>query len=161
MIPGGLPDTTCEILYENQILRHFNNNTYGTSAKTNGGCSIIYKMDTPTNILYPAGIIPTAGGVIEKSEACIFVLDNNKEVFNYVNETTQPNGYNRWAQDESRTMTEFSQSWTLNQNYSYMQFSVDIRCLDRAYMYDKTSGQIWFAGVNTPYYGHYNISELS
>ena len=28
-----------------------------------------------------------------------------------------------------------------------------------AYMYDKTTGQVFFAGRNTPYYGMSNISE--
>ena len=153
-------DTTAKILETDKILLHAGS-TYYSGAKTNGGVSIIYRMETPTNILNPAGIIPTSAGqeVIARSGACLFVFDENQTPFSYVNENTQSGGYNRWAQNEGGTMTEFSNSWTLAANYYYIQFSVDIRYLDRAYMYDKESGQIWFAGKNTPYYGMTNISQ--
>ena len=158
--PDIVGDTTVEILEQNKILYHTTKGYYSTS-KTNGGVSILYRMETPTNILHPAGIIPTSGdnSVIQRSEASLFVLDSTQTPFNHVNETTVLNGFNRWAQDESGTMTEFSNSWTLADDFYYIQFSVDTRYIDRAYMYDAESGQVWFAGVNTPYYGKANIND--
>lgn len=150
-------DTTCKILENNKILWH-SGSSFVTDDKANGGVTILYKMDTPTKTLYPAGIIPTSGYVITNNGAELHILDENKTVFSYVKESTSTT-YDRWAQDESGTMTEFSRSWTAAKNYHYIQFSVDIRYLDRAYMYDKTTGQIWFAGKNTPYYGLSNISQ--
>lgn len=157
-------DTTAEIASgrENYVLV---NSTYYANnqkwvAKTNGGVTVVYEMDAPASILYPAGIIPTDGTTVFPSSGndipSIFIYDDNGNHVSHVNQSP-----NRWAQNASGTMTEFSQSWTLSdsQTYSKIQFNVDMRYLDDAYMYDKTTGQVWFAGVNTPYYGMSNISE--
>ena len=154
-------DTTAQIEEYDKILWHgTGDNPYYTVSQTNGAVTVKYAMETPTTLLYPAGIIPTNGQVIRGSEACLFVCDENGDPFNYVNENTGiPPEYTRWAQDNTGTMTEFSSSWNLAKQYYYIQFTLDKRYLDDAYMYDKTSGQIWFAGVNTPYYGKTNVSD--
>lgn len=48
-----------------------------------------------------------------------------------------------------------------NPSWQYISFSVDLALLDDAYAYVQESGQILFAGKNTIYYGHRNISELN
>ena len=151
-------DTSPKILHTGVILYH-SGTSYYEYEQENGCVTILYKMTTPTTVLYPAGIIPTSGNVIVPRSASLFVFDESKTPFNYVNENTASSGYNRWAQDQSGAMTEYSYSWTLTSNYYYIQFSLDMRYLDRAYMYDKTSGQVWFAGKNTPYYGKKIIAQ--
>ena len=42
-----------------------------------------------------------------------------------------------------------------------IRWSIKIENLDRCYAYIETTGQILFAGKNSIYYGHRNISELS
>lgn len=125
--------------------------------KTNGCVTIKYDMLQPSTVLNPVGIIPTDGTtVIAADEAAIGIFDNNNAHVNHVSE------YNRWAQNQSGTLTEYSQRWDLGSNeYTKISFTLDMRYLDRAYMYDGTTGQIWFAGENTPYYGMSNISEAS
>lgn len=155
-------DTTAQIEYVGKLITHRNYTpSYVQSDATNGGITIKYQMDTPTATLFPAGIIPTdsvstmtPGGYA----ACLVVYDDNGNEINYVNELSDT-VFTRWVQSKSGTMTEFSQSWNLASTYSQIAFSVDMRYLDDAYMYDKTTGQVWFAGINTPYYGMSNISE--
>lgn len=40
-------------------------------------------------------------------------------------------------------------------------FSIQEAEIDNSYAYIVETGQILFAGENTPYYGHHNISELN
>ena len=40
-------------------------------------------------------------------------------------------------------------------------FSIQVAEIDNSYAYIVNTGQIIFAGTNTPYYGHRNISELN
>lgn len=42
-----------------------------------------------------------------------------------------------------------------------IRFSIETAKIDDSYAYCETTGQIMFAGKNTQYYGHRNISELS
>lgn len=153
---GGGVDTTARIVSENKVLRHGTN--YYEELKQYGGVTKQYTLPNPTTVLYPAGIIPTTGDVIVNSDASLVVYDADGTPVNYVNENT--GNYNRWAQDASGEMTEYSQSWTISQ-YSKIAFSVDMRYLDDAYMYDKSTGKVFFAGINTPYYGMSNISQAS
>lgn len=153
-------DTTARIVSEGKILFH-NSSGYTQKEMQYGGVTQRYYMRQPTTTLYPAGIIPTTGSVIANNGASIVVYDANGEPITYVNENTGATGsYNRWAQDASNEMVEYSKSWTVGE-YSSIAFSVDIRYLDDAYMYDKPSGKVWFAGKNTPYYGMSNISQAS
>ena len=39
-------------------------------------------------------------------------------------------------------------------------FSIEIAKIDDAYAYVKETGQIFFAGKNTPYYGYTNINDM-
>lgn len=154
-VPKNVTDTTAQIRSYNKIYTHYTKDPKFTeSDKTNGCTTVLYDMNAPTTTLFPAGIIPTRGTtVIVSNEASLFVYDASSEPVSYANEV------NRWAQDIGGTMTEFSNSWTISAGYSKIAFSLDVRYLDGAYMYDKTTGQIWFAGVATPYYGMSNISE--
>lgn len=145
-------DTTAQLEYEDKILR----NVSGTIAlrdKQNGGITVTYKMDSASTKLYPAGVIPTVGSVFATNDGVVQILNDGTHV-NYVDEV------DRWvmAYSYSHTYTEFKNSWNVN-SYNEIRFTVDKRCLDDAYMYDYTSGQIFFAGKNTPYYGMSNVSE--
>ena len=143
-------DTTAEIESEGVVMGN-NNTTYN---KTYGGITIKYSMPAATTTLYPAGIIPYADNTIgTPGDAGSLQIYNNGTFVNYVNES------GRYAQLASGTPTEYgSKSWTVG-SYNQIAFSVDTRYLDDAYMYDKTTGTVWFAGINTPYYGMDNISE--
>lgn len=154
-------DTTAQIATSGEILVHLTNE-YATRTATNGGITVLYEMDAATTTLFPAGIIPTDSANDLKNGnnvACLFIYDSAGEPINFVNELTT-SSLNRWAQNRAGTMTEYSNSYTVG-SYSKIAFSVDTRYLDDAYMYDKTTGQVWFAGINTPYYGMSNISEAS
>ena len=126
-------------------------------SRANGAVTDYYPVDNPTNILYPAGIIPTSTLTIFSNtpRPSLMTYDENKKFVSegFVNEQ------NRWPQSASGTLTEFSQSWTLSGNYKYVRMTIDARYADDAYMYDKTTGKIWFAGINTPYFGMSYISE--
>lgn len=160
------PNTTAQIAESGKILTHRTSAPYYRSETATNGCvTIRYPMGTKTNILYPAGIIPTKDAASMFSEetgasaaASLFVYDENGEPVGFVNELTIAS-FNRWVQKADTEMAEFSQSWTLENGqlyYSGIAFSLDSRYLDDAYMYDKATGQVWFAGVNTPYYGESN-----
>lgn len=160
-VTAEITDTTAELRKENYVLAHISAAPqYIEYSETNGGITIMYDMDTPTTILYPAGIVPTGTPTIfTDAPAALVVYDANGDPVNYVS-MCGSNSLTRWAQNVNGTMTEYSQSWNISE-YSKIAFSVDTRYLDDAYMYDKTSGQVWFAGINTPYYGMSNISEAS
>lgn len=157
-------DSTVQIATEGAFLAHYKSGAqdiYEEKTKTNTGVTIKYQMDSPTTKLNPAGIIPSdAPSTLYKDNcyACLFVYDASQNPFNFVNELSN-NTFNRWVQNAAGTMTEYSNSWNLAAPFSYIAFSVDMRYIDDAYMYDKTTGQVWFAGINTPYYGMSNISE--
>ena len=143
-------NTTAQVATNGYILVHL---TSGYSSRTaaNGGITVLYDMDAPSTTLFPAGIIPTNSVDDLKNGnnvACLFIYDSNDEPVNFVNELTT-SSLNRWAQNRAGTMTEYSNSYTVA-TYTKIAFSVDVRYLDDAYMYDKATGQIWFAGINTP-----------
>lgn len=45
-------------------------------------------------------------------------------------------------------------------DWKYISFSIDSSKLDDAYAYWHETGQIFFAGKNTPYYGYKNINDM-
>lgn len=160
-VTKGQVDTTAEVIRDGVVLGHFaGSNPYQDMNRTNGGVTKIYDLDAATTILAPAGIIPTTGNVMYQSNgpASLYILDASDNIVNFVSICASKNSFGRWCQNAEGTMTEYTQQWTVAQ-YSKIQFSVDTRYLDDAYMYDKTTGQVWFAGENTPYYGMTNISE--
>lgn len=134
-----------------------------TLNKANCGITKMYNLNSgPSSVLYPSGIIPTysissmSGG--SGKNAVLAIYDDSDTIVTYADEIST-SSFNRWAQNANGTMTEYSQSWTLQDTYSKIVFSVDMRYLHDAYMCDKTTGQVFFAGRNTPYYGMSNISE--
>lgn len=125
--------------------------------KAYGGVTKTYSIPA-TNILCPAGVIPYTDGTIGNDIGVIAVFNANGEHVGHVSEKIASD--TRWSQLATGTLTEYSKSWTFSgQTYVGISFSVDVRYLDDAYMYDKTTGLVFFAGKNTPYYGMSNISE--
>lgn len=122
-------------------------------ARTYGGITKAYDIPATTS-LYPAGIIPYADNTFGNAVGIIVAYDSNGDHVNHV--SMRQSSDNRWAQKTS-PYTEFSQEWTIDE-YTKITFNVDTRYLDDAYMYDKTTGLVFFAGRNTPYYGMSNIS---
>ena len=159
-------DTVARIAVSGKIITHFTSSPYYRQTDCeHGGITIMYPMAQATNVLYPAGIIPTDNINTLTSnisnyryKASLVVYDDNGNEVNFVSELDTT--FNRWVQNAAGTMTEYSQSWTLSAPYSQVAICVDVRYLDDAYMYDKTTGNIWFAGKNTPYWKMSNISEL-
>lgn len=146
-------DTTAEIATEGYVFSSNGNHML----RENGGITVKYQLDAPTTVLHPAGIIPVLfSGVHLIGNLTIYKDDT---YVNYVSEY-ENNSVGRWAQLASGELAEYSsKSWDVAE-YNQISFSVDMRCIDDAYMYDYTSGQVWFAGKNTPYYGKTNISEV-
>ena len=147
-------DTTAEIATEGYV-SNYTGGRYATTAKTYGGITIRYPV-TATTKLYPAGVIPYANNTIANEVGNVTVFNNDVHVA-HVNEKSSSSD-NRWAKEVAASYTEYSQSWDVS-SYTQIEFSVDVRYLDDAYMYDKTTGMVFFAGKNTPYYGMSNISE--
>lgn len=50
---------------------------------------------------------------------------------------------------------------SITKRLTSISFSVQLSEIDNSYAYIVQTGQILFAGKNTPYYGHRNISELA
>ena len=152
---SGEIDTTAKVVKENMIML-----TNGVeSAKEYGGITKVYKTSYPTTTLHLAGIIPTTGNVIATGGARLVPYDADGVAIDYVKEND--GNYNRWAQDATGTMTEFtSPAWSVRA-FTSIVFTVDMRYLDDAYMYNYATGQVYFAGKNTPYYGMRNISQAS
>lgn len=44
--------------------------------------------------------------------------------------------------------------------YNIIRFSIVTADIDDAYAFSETSGQIFFAGKNSPYYGYTNINDM-
>ena len=44
--------------------------------------------------------------------------------------------------------------------YNVIRFSIKMENIDTSYAYSEKSGQIFFAGKNTPYYGYTNINDM-
>ena len=146
-------DTTAEIATEGYVWFGHGN----TQQRENGGITVKYQLDAPTTVLHPAGIIPVSFTTVGNIGNLIVYKDDT--YVNYVSEY-ETASVGRWAQLASGELAEYSsKSWDVAE-YNQISFSVDMRCIDDAYMYDYTSGQVWFAGKNTPYYGKTNISEV-
>lgn len=117
---------------------------------TNGGITIKYAIPS-TTILYPAGVVVN-DGVMSADKGCIRIFKDNTYV-NYVDLV------NRWAKAPAASYTEYhDKSWNVSE-YNQIDFSVDTRYLADSYMYDYTTGLIFFAGSNTPYYGKENVND--
>ena len=52
-------------------------------------------------------------------------------------------------------------SVTISSTKRYIRLNIPMENLDGAYAYSSATGKIHYAGKNTPYYGHTNISEVS
>jgi hypothetical protein len=150
----GKTDTGANIEVEGYVLEYKVNDGLVNTEKDYGGITYEYQMQTPTTALALSGILPNSAvaPALAASVGCIAAFDANGNYVNHVNSG------GRWAQTPSASMSEYSQSWTVGE-FSKIKFSVDRRNLDYAYMYHSVTGQVFFAGVHTPYYGMSNISE--
>jgi len=118
--------------------------------KENAGITIKYALADPTTILHPAGVI--VQDIFAQNRGCLAIYNNGTYV-NYLDEV------NRWGQAPDATHVEYnSKSWNVSA-YNQIEFSIDTRYIDDSYMYDYTTGDIWFAGKNTKYFGMSNVSE--
>lgn len=145
-VSSAVQDTTAEIETQGYVLT-MNGGSYVVE---NGGITITYTMDSATTSLYPAGVIVQDG--LFSTSTGVLTIYNSGTYVNYVDEV------NRWGKAPAASYTEYKKSWSVN-TYNQIKFSVDTRYLADSYMYDYNTGQVWFAGSNTPYYGMSNISE--
>lgn len=156
-VTHAVTDTTAEIATDGYVWEHKNSpGRMVQTATANGGITTKYELSQPSATLALAGIIPT-DGVIVSGMGALMIYDENDENFNYIGECTQID--TRFGQDVDGTTCEYSWSWTLASSVYSIECSVDTRYLDDAYLYDVNTGQVLFAGSNTPYYGMSNISE--
>lgn len=153
-------NTTAQVYKSGYVLEHLNNpDRINEKSMSNGGITIMYDMDAPTTTLNVRGIVPYTGTTFANGYSALVCYDSNNAYTAFVNmNTSTASNPNRWAQLAGGTMTEYGQSWTVPE-FTKIQFSVDARYLDDAYLYDGATGQVWFAGRNTPYFGMSNVSE--
>lgn len=162
------PNTTAEIATSGKFLQHTTTG-YTQRTKANAGITVLYNLDTPVSYFRPCGILPTdlTSATTDAMRdgniyASLVGYDENGTELTFTNEHT--GSESRWVQDINGTMTEYVRPRTENPLSSQvykMAFSVDTRYLDYSYIYEGETGQVLFAGVNTPYYGMHNISEAS
>lgn len=138
---------------------------------TNGCYTTMCDAGESSQVNYVAGIVPTQGTVLVNNGANMVFYQNDAtesdvttKAYDHVNMNTlsggnASSGYNRWAQYQGGTMTEWTGTWT--DAYQKLRLCLDSRYLDRAYLIDKNTGKVFFAGRNTPYWGMENISEAS
>lgn len=149
-------DTTAVVEYSGYCLEHKNNpSRVERTARTYCGVTKPYNLDSASTALDMSGVIPYSGTSLTSGYCCL-VINNNGTYVNYVDERT--NAATRWAQPANGATSEYRQNWTVSE-YNQVLFTVDIRHLDDAYMYHTVTGQVFFAGKNTPYFGMSNISE--
>lgn len=146
VVSEGVTDTTAQIAQYGLI----SGGGGETFAVVNGGITIKYSIPN-TTILYPAGVI-VEDGLMRTNRGSLRIFKDNTYV-NYLDLV------NRWAKSPAASYTEFhDRAWTVNE-YNQIEFSVDTRYLADSYMYDYTTGLIFFAGSNTPYYGKENVND--
>lgn len=138
---------------------------------TNGCYTTMCDAGESSQVNYVAGIVPTQGTVLVNNGANMVFYqsdatesDVTTKAYDHVNMNTlsggnASSGYNRWAQYQGGTMTEWTGTWP--DAYQKLRLCLDSRYLDRAYLIDKNTGKVFFAGRNTPYWGMENISEAS
>lgn len=166
-VTQSVVDTTAQIDRDGYIGYYSSYSSLGSKcvyvAQENAGVTIAYELDEATTQFSFAGIIPYADGVLEGTSvggaiqiASLFALDSDGNHADHVNEYASAG---RWAQDVSGTLVEYSRTGTANTAFKKIFVSVDTRYVDDAYLYHVPTGKVFFAGVNTPYYGMSNISE--
>ena len=127
------------------------------------GITIFYKLDSPSTKLHIAGILPNSITDMNGQPNASMQIYNGDTYVNFVNEI---NGHAelslRWLKwDKSSAVhTEYEASYNVS-TYDRIRFCVDTSHLEDSYMYDVETGQVFFAGMNTPYCGMSNISEAS
>lgn len=168
VINASIPNTTVQIAKDGYI-QYLANTTDGDSAytqvaRTYGAITIPYVRTTPNKYINLAGVIPQNGTVLKynsKGTASIFMYDmndnfvhNGGDVYPQYVDMSQCG----FVQNNADTYTEGTKSLNRTLFHKYT-FCVDTRYIDDAYLYDVNGGQIYFAGVNTKYYGMTNISQ--
>ena len=147
-------DTTVVVAKE-----HFRINGADTEqASEYNGITKVYDLNEPTTLLKFGGIIPfdlLPNQGFNNSTGNL-VIYNDGAYVNYVSEY-ENNTVGRWAQDAAGTLAEYSEKQWNVQPYNQVRFTVNLAHLDDAYMYVYSTGQVLFAGRNTPYYGMANI----
>lgn len=54
----------------------------------------------------------------------------------------------------------FPRNVTISSSFNQIQFSIETAKLTTCYLYFQQTGEILFAGRNTPYYGYTNINDM-
>lgn len=65
--------------------------------------------------------------------------------------------WNNWANGMERTLN--LANYGTARNAKYIRFGVYIDGLADSYCYNVTTGVVYYAGINTPYYGKTNIND--
>lgn len=170
-------DSTAKIETSGYYMYHIANadntspSSYGLQASTNAGITVKYDLNPPKQVgdYYRwCGILPT--GAFSSKDfykangkvASLMNYDAQGNHVSYMNELGT-SAFTRWLQNHSGTMTEYvyESSAGLTYGVDKIQWMVDIRYLDESYIYEGISGQVIFAGRNTPYFGMHNISEAN
>lgn len=128
-------------------------NTHAVREAENAAITVLYDLDAATTALSLSGVIVNDGIITSTSIGTLRVYKDGESV-------TYWGMYGRWAKEPADSYTEYSKATTVSE-FNQISFTVDSRYLDDSYMYDGVTGQVYFAGVNTPYYGMSNISEAS
>lgn len=162
-------DTTAEVTLQDGKYYYRDSSSYSLKTSSNAGVTKKYEVTgAPLSNTLLCGIIPTDALsnktllVDDKSAVLIYYDANAAATSSYWQELSATDGFYRWAQDVSGTMTECRiNANTIANPYSYLTFAVDKRYLSQAYMYEGRTRQVFFAGEDTPFYGLTSISPVS
>ena len=87
----------------------------------------------------------------------IVICDNatsTNHTYQYRGAYDSGENYANWYYSPRRTIGEN------NATLQAIRFSILIENIDNVYAYCETTGQIFFAGKNTPYYGYRNLADM-
>lgn len=148
-------DTTVQL--DTEYMNKGQSGTVGNYSNKIGFCpSISYPVATTLSSGYDylCGIIPVDEVASHTCKAWLYYQDNNAEAYT-------GNGSGKPMQVYSESMTQGRIGFQVSLNVVSFTIPVHVDYLDDSYIYIQSTGNVLFAGKNTPYYGMHNISEAN
>lgn len=139
-----LPNTTVQIA---EYGYSWDRGRYNKLEDSNYGLSIFYTFQSSSS----QQTIVSMGLSSEK----IFILQADGKYEDWWGQTILPSGAGNdyWKEHETRRKC-------INAGTNEISCSIYLPLIDTTYAYIKESGDILFAGKNTPYYGYANINDM-
>lgn len=148
-------DTTVQL--DSDHMDYGQSSTFGTYSVKSGLCpSIQYAITTTATSTYDylCGIIPVDAVGSTNGRAWFWLTDSTGSA-------SSAYGSGKPINVKSDSMTEGSVSFGKDNGYQYVTIPIGYNYTSEAYLYVQSTGEVLFAGSDTPYYGMSNISEAS